>query len=140
GDTDDGHARIVDLGGSFERAVAADADERDEVFVGDSLVNRLDSALLLVGVVAGGTQHGSAVQPNSAHVVPGKRVGGAVDDTLPAIVEAHNRHPVFSSAALDYRADGGVQAGAVSAPGEDSYSHGSNPSVRPCANPHPCRR
>src|SRR5690606_14437301 len=121
GDADDGDpGRICDLAGSLERAVAADADEAVEVLVLNGVLHGLHAAFDLVRVAAVGAEHRAAHDEDAGDVIAVQRPGVAVDDTAPAVAEAHDRAAVLRRAALHDGTDRRVEARAVSAAGQDS--------------------
>ena len=121
------HDRDVLLGQPMrggQRALAADRDEHVDAVVVQCLLDLVQPGPQLVGMHPGGAEHGAALgqQPVVA-VVVAQLDAPVLQQPTPAIEEADDRRAVPHVAGADDRPDHRVQAGTVTAAGQNSDAH-----------------
>ena len=137
GQSDDVQPGLLQPQGVLLRAAAADANEGVEMVAVVSLddgrghVPDLAADLHLVRLIAAGAQDGSAAGENAREHVALQGHGAVVDQSAKAVAEADHFHPKNIARRLPHAADGGVQAGTITAAGQDTNVLGHVSDLRP---------
>ena len=116
------HPHLVEAGGDAERVLPADGHHRADVVAGQRVHDDLRAVGTLEGVGAGGAEDGPAQLEDAGGVLAGDPEVVVLEEPLPAVAHAGELESVLLAAA-DHRPDDGVQAGAISSPGEDGDLH-----------------
>ena len=132
GHTDDGHALAGEFAGDSQRVVAANGDEGINALAFERCADRFGTALVGVGVRAGGAEDGA---PEGEDVVAALGAEGhdiVFHDARPAVTEADDLVAVLALTLGGDGANDRVQPGAVASTGQDSHTHGSASAKKVC--------
>ncbi len=129
GDADHGH--VGHRRTRAHRALTADRHEPVELMHRDRLAHAVDALRRAERLDPGGAQDRAAAGQDASDVVSGQLVGGPLHHAPPAVAEPEDRGRQLVVRMSDHRADRGVQPGAISTAGEQTQSHGAQPTAAP---------